>query len=617
MAAPARASPRDAARPDGSGGHYVSPLVSRARRTTIVAGLLAVLGVPLVVAAVAAGSPRWFPLFDLAMTEMRVRDVGLAHPPLVGLPGRLEGHGLQGSHPGPLSFYALAPTYRLLGSTAWAMEVGVVVVNLVALGVALAAAVRRGGVPMALGVAVALAVAMRALGPEVVSHAWNPFLPALWWMVFLLAVWSVLDGDRPFLPVVVFAGSYCAQTHVSYGVMVTVLGGLAVAWAVLAAGRDRADRAGWWWLLGSLAFGALLWAPPVIEQRRGGTGNLSILVESFRDPATPAIGLGEGLDLWFSRLDPWGLLTGEATTGPGPTLRALVLLVAWVGSVALAWRRRGDGSRGRASSLRLDLVLAVALVVGLFSLTRISGVPWFYLHLWGWGTTALVLVATGWSLAAVFPLPAPRARWEVAGLAAALVVVAGACTWDTAHREEPVANLTRGVRGVAPEAVEALRDADPDREGVYLVEWIDPVGIGDQGWSLLSELERAGLDANVGPAFAVGARDHRVVEAGEATAVVTLVVGPRIEEFEARPGATEVSYYDPRTRAERERFAELRDEVEAGMRDAGVDPGVLDVSLLVAGMQPGLSADTQAALVELQELGLPLAVFVEEPQGAT
>ena len=579
-------------------------------RWYIGAGLLGVLAVPLVAAAVAAGSPRWYPLYDLAMTEMRVRDVGLAHPPLVGLPGRLEGHGQQGSHPGPLGFYALAPTYRLLGSTAWAMEVGVVVLNVVALGAALVAAVRRGGPAVALGVAVALAVTMRALGPEVVSHAWNPFLPALWWVAFLLAVWSVLDGDPPFLPVVVFAGSFCAQTHVSYVVLVAVLAGLAFAWT---AGQERSDRSGWWWLAGSLAFGALLWAPPVVDQLGDGTGNLSVIVESFREPATPAIGVGDGLDIWFSRLDPWSLATGDAVTGAGATVRALVLLAAWVASVALAWRHPVQGV------LWLDLVLAVALGVGLVSLTRISGVPWFYLHLWGWGTTALVLVATVWSAvvarAAARPVPTTLTRWGPVALGAALVVVAGAFTWDTAHREEPVPELTAGVRGVAPAALEALdRDDAPGGgpDGHYLVEWVDPVAIGDQGWSLLSELERVGLDANVDPAFAVGARDHRVIRPDRATATVTLVIGPTIEEFRDRPGAVELSYFDPRTEAEQERFADLRDQVEDGLRDAGADPGLLDVSLLVAGQQPGLSPATQAALVEMQELGLPLAVFVEE-----
>jgi hypothetical protein len=91
---------------DGPGG---------GRRTAVTVGAItAVLAVPLVIATVAVRSPRWYPLIDLAQIEMRVRDVGLDHPPLVGLGGRIfAGDGTQGSHPGPLSFYLLAPVYRL------------------------------------------------------------------------------------------------------------------------------------------------------------------------------------------------------------------------------------------------------------------------------------------------------------------------------------------------------------------------------------------------------------------------------------------------------------------------------------------------------------------------
>ena len=40
--------------------------------------LTAVVVLPLLVALVALRTPRWYPLLDLAMTELRVRDVGTA-----------------------------------------------------------------------------------------------------------------------------------------------------------------------------------------------------------------------------------------------------------------------------------------------------------------------------------------------------------------------------------------------------------------------------------------------------------------------------------------------------------------------------------------------------------
>ena len=86
------------------------------------------------VALVALAQPRWFPILDLAQTEMRVRDVFTLHPPLIGLPGRIGTLARQGSHPGPLSFWLLAPFYKLFGSSAWALQAATASVNAVAIG---------------------------------------------------------------------------------------------------------------------------------------------------------------------------------------------------------------------------------------------------------------------------------------------------------------------------------------------------------------------------------------------------------------------------------------------------------------------------------------------------
>ena len=105
--------------------------------------LTAAAGLPLLVAALSQRDAGWHPVFDLAMTELRVRDVGGPDTPLIGLQGRI---GPDGSHPGPLSFYLLAPVYRLLGSSAFALQVSTAVLHLAAVAVltALLAHVRRG-----------------------------------------------------------------------------------------------------------------------------------------------------------------------------------------------------------------------------------------------------------------------------------------------------------------------------------------------------------------------------------------------------------------------------------------------------------------------------------------
>ena len=165
-------------------------VASPVRETSrLVAGCLAVLCVPLVVALVGFRRHPWTPVLDLAMTELRVRDVGGRQTPLIGLPGRIGTLAQQGSHPGPLSFYALAPTYRLLGSTAWALQVATAVVHAVAMGLALVIAGRRGGARLILVVAVLLAALTAGYGGGALTEPWNPYLPLLWWVVVLLAVW--------------------------------------------------------------------------------------------------------------------------------------------------------------------------------------------------------------------------------------------------------------------------------------------------------------------------------------------------------------------------------------------------------------------------------------------
>ena len=121
----------------------------------------AVVGLPLLVAAVVLHSRHYHPVLDLAMTEFRVRDVGSMHTPLIGLPGRIGKFPEQGSHPGPLSFYLIAPVYRLFGASAWAMLIGAIAVNLAALGTSLGLAFRRGGWWLTGAVAVWLLVSMR------------------------------------------------------------------------------------------------------------------------------------------------------------------------------------------------------------------------------------------------------------------------------------------------------------------------------------------------------------------------------------------------------------------------------------------------------------------------
>jgi hypothetical protein len=166
----------------------------------LVVGFTAVLAVPLVVALVALRRPQWYPLMDLALIEMRLRDIGTANAPLIGLVGRFPVGDQRAAHPGPLGFYGLWPFYRLLGSSAYSLLAASVAVHVLAIASLLWVASRRGRIGLLLGVSFVVALLARAYGANVLTEAWNPHLPVLWWLVFMFAVWSVLCGDLPLLP---------------------------------------------------------------------------------------------------------------------------------------------------------------------------------------------------------------------------------------------------------------------------------------------------------------------------------------------------------------------------------------------------------------------------------
>jgi hypothetical protein len=641
----------------------------------VVGGLVAVLTVPLLVALGVLHSPQWYPMADLAFTELRVRDVlQMEHPPLMGLPGRITGYGEAGSHPGPLSFYALAPTYWLLGSTAWSLKVGVVVLDVVALGLTLVMVHRRGGPTATLSLAAGLAVLLRAYGAHQLTEPWNPFLPALWWVVFLVAVWCVLCDRLRWLPVVVFAGSYCAQTHLSYVPLVAVLWALTAGWVLVGGHRRRNDEPGLrrrtlLWGGASLLLAGLLWMPPLVEQFTNDPGNFTVITENFRHPSQDPISLARARNVWLARLDPVGMVTGEAREESWiACLSGLGLLLAWLATAVLAHRR--TDLPGRRELLRLHLVLAVAVTVGFVAVARIVGPPWFYLHLWGVGTTLLLVVAMLWTVAAAAgrPLLIPPtgeaaepavptgptgpteptgsepgeaaepattspattgpSRWSerqrrgaVIGSTAVLLAVTGVFTVDAAHTDIPSARLTRTLRNVAPDTIAALTAPNAPgggKDGRYLVRWADPLGIGEHGWGLLDEMERAGLHVYVDTRDAVPARFHRLLEGKEPTAIVTIVGGAaRIDDFREATYRQELAYFEPRTPAEQDRFDELRSDVEDDLERAGLSDRVnLDNSLFTAGLVKGVPSATRRELGEMIDLGVPVAVFVEPPPSA-
>lgn len=582
---------------------------------------------PLLAGLAFVRSPSWIPVLDLAMTELRVRDVGTRQTPLIGLPGRIGPIDAQGSHPGPLSFWALAPTYRALGSSAWSMLVGTVLLHAVAVGAALTMARRAGGDRLMAVVGALTAVLVAAYGISALSEPWNPYLPLTWWLAFLLACACLVRGDPAGLPVAVIAGSFAAQTHVPYLLTTLVLGVTAVSiWAWrhrLPASRPRVGK----WVVASLLLGVALWIPPTVDQLREEPGNYQTLIDHFATPPEDesVVGLGEATGEVLQRLDVWHLVVDGATEPgilvpgsrdrPPSAVRGAIALAAWVAAAAWAIARRDRRSTA------LHLVVGIGLVVAVASVSRIFGFVWYYLMLWIWGLAAVMALAiavTVWR-ATMSRLSAERrrdlARWAPR-VALVIVVALSARVALTAPDADPSDTyLSEILRPLVDSTSDALTDGvgpATGADGTYLVDWDDPVHIGSQGYGLLSELERRGFDVRAEPYRRVPATSHRATGAAGADARVVLATGVAIDRWAARADAVQVALVDDRSAAELDELETLRAEVGQTLEEQGLDELVpwMDTQLFALSVDTRLSVDTQAKLARMLRIGVPTAVFV-------
>jgi hypothetical protein len=629
-------------RQDPAAGAIADPSrVARRRAATagrrlapVALGVTLLVVAPLVVGLVVLAEPRWFPVLDMAQTELRLRDVPTRHIPLIGLAGRIGPLGDQGSHPGPLSFWMLWTPYQLFGASAWAMLGAAASLHTLAVAGCLWVAARRRGLALVLGLGLVLALLLRAYTAHVLLEPWNPYMPVTWWVLFLLAVWSVLDGDAPMLPVAVVAGSFCAQTHVPYVGPVAGVSALAVAVVAWRAWRrpdpDRAARRRL--ARGSLVAAGLavaLWTAPVVDELGSDRGNLSRLADHFASPPEESIGLRRGVDLLLAHLNPWRILDVDLVSSRfarPSVLPGLAVLAAWAVAVALAWRLRS------ALLLRLHLVLGAALVLTGITMSRIFGYVWFYLSFYAWGLTALVVLATAWTYLEAWAarrrareVPVPRRGVRAGGIALVAGMAASAVAFGLAARDTTLtdARESRQLGEVVPGTLAALERPGAvggGKDGRYFVDFtIDPIAIGSQGFGLVNELERAGYDVGLPELHWAGGTRHRVLDPEDATGVIHLAVGDAIADLEGRPELEEVARSDTRSPAERAEFERLGRDLEAELEADGLPDLARDVDRLLfsVALDPRLDEGAHPKALRMMELGLPIAVFLGPPEPAS
>jgi hypothetical protein len=331
-------------------------------------------------------------------------------------------------------------------------------------------------------------------------------------------------------------------------------------------------------------------------------------------------------------LNPWRLigqqlvltLRAPSEAGRGVAAASLVpgalFLVAWIASVVVAARLRAG------TLLRLDLVLTTALLAGFVSASRIIGPPWYWLVMWAWTITALMMLATGWALALLVAhrvgdsaaIGARASAWTTRGAVAIIALFMALLVVDARRPEVQGPRLSRVLGGLVPDAVAALRSGTfpgTGRDGRYLLTWTDPVLFDINAWGVLNELTRAGFDVGVAREFRAGATPYHLMAAGDASAELHMSVGADLDVWRARPGAHQIAFVDLASTTERAEFSRIRAEVIADLEAAGLQDSVplVDNHTIVAAFDAHIPLPIRQKISRMIAIGLPTAIFVAPP----
>jgi len=420
-------------------------------------------------------------------------------------------------------------------------------------------------------------------------------------------VWSVTCGDLVALPFAVGAGSLVLQTHLSYALLVPLLGAWAVTGLLVelrrrrvadpgSSSNERRDLVRW----SAAAGGVLLvcWLAPLIEQLTGqGRGNLSRLVESAGDQGeTIGFGLGTRLAASVIALPPWwfrgsfrdAVDASVSATGWRPSslpvaIAAIVVVAAMLAAGAWDAARRHD-----RDIVRLLAAAGVTVFVALGTSGRapqgpLEIAPHQFRYLWPIGAFVwFALVAT---LVRRFTARPVVATPFVAAFAALTVVLM-------------VANLPTSDQGVIARAgsIAIARDLDEqlarhEIDGTVLVEGAAPFG-DPYSSAVMASLQRRGVsfvvadDGLVQPRHLGPARESTGDDADQ---VLTIAHG---DEIAAGPaGARRVAVHEALSPAERRELTRLERQIRSFIADGRLRLNEQGRAALDDGALPLLEAD--------------------------
>jgi hypothetical protein len=332
--------------------------------------------------AVTRDAVRIYPLADIAVLEMYVRDA-LTGKLLVGPYSRFGWH-----HPGPAYFYLIAPIYALAGRQPAALAAGAAAIAMVSVALIAWTAARSYASAVSAALLASIALYLARI-PDLATSSWNPHVVILPVMAVVVLGGPLASGDLALLPLAVVLASFVAQTHLAPApvvgavMIVSLVAGLASArWGgpvihdtqdtrdrhVRPVGQSRRAIRLALWLL------PVMWFFPIAEQAAHAPGNLTLLWRFF----VSAPGIGQPLPVaaaaWATMLEgplrpAIALGAGNLFTAPSPGRALLVAIAQLTALLAVGvWSAR----KGHRSLAWLAALALLSSSVGLWSVTRIQ-----------------------------------------------------------------------------------------------------------------------------------------------------------------------------------------------------------------------------------------------------
>lgn len=393
---------------------------------------------------------------DVGLIELRVRDVGTAHHPLLGSYSRFGFN-----QPGPALLYLLAVPYRLAGGRFAGLEMGAILLSAVALVVILSIAWRRAGTVGVVGTGAVLAVFVHGLGPAWLADPWEPHVLVPLGAALVVLAADAVAGRVRTLPVVALVASVIAQAWPTMLPFALALGLWAVAGLVPVARRPGGRRAVVQAAVAAAVVIAVVWAPPLVEQLTQEPGNVTAMLETFGAPEATlgpagawrvvAIQLGHRA-MWLGFDQQLEGLSSAADLAVAPIVP--IGLLALLAGAFLA--RRHPGARA------LVATVIVAVAVAWVSMTRL--IPPVFAWIPPWLQAVAVPAALAAGAAAWVAVPAGRRRVArpivVAAGAVVLVGVSGVTIGDVLGDWREPDRIADAVRALAAPGAEEVAGVD-------------------------------------------------------------------------------------------------------------------------------------------------------------